>query len=330
MSVKSNEFGGKVNMKRRFMVIMTTICMIFAALAFPTTALAKDPLDEIQNYTIQVDMRPDGTMDIKYHLEWKVLDSTSEGPLEWVKIGCPNYHVDEITALTHNIKDIKYISDGGAYIRVDFDRKYEENEIVEFDYSIHQSYMYVIEEDAHLCRYSFTPGWFDDIEVKNIQIKWSDSNVIECNSDRTENNYLIWEGHLQPGERLNASVKYNLDAFTTNPDEQYTEDSGDDLSFKIAIAIIVVLGVIGVVSLLMLMFGDDGYHGGFGGGGSHVFISSHSTRSSCACVSHCACACACAGGGRAGCSKKDFYRYKVRTSDLMKVLDEDLEDEKNN
>ena len=315
-------------MKRRFMVIITAICMMFAVFAFPVTAFAKDPLDEIQNYIIQVDMRPDGTMDIKYHLEWKVLDSTSEGPLEWVKIGCPNFHVDEINALTNNIKDIKYTSDGGAYIRIDFDRKYKKNEIVEFDYSIHQSYMYVIEDDKHLCRYSFTPGWFDDIEVKNIQIKWADTNVIDSNADRTENNYLIWEGHLQQGERLNASVKYNLDAFTTNPDEQYTEDS-KDINTKIVIIIVVILGIILLVSLLMYLFGDDDYHGGFGGGSSHVFISSHSTRSSCACVSHCACACACAGGGRAGCSKKDFYQYKVRTSDLMKVLDKELDDEKN-
>ena len=39
-----------------------------------------------------------------------------------------------------------------------------------------------------------------------------------------------------------------------------------------------------------------GYHGGGG----------------CAC----ACACACAGGGRAGCSMKDFYHTNIRTEDL--------------
>ena len=31
----------------------------------------------------------------------------------------------------------------------------------------------------------------------------------------------------------------------------------------------------------------------------------------CACASSCACACACAGGGRAGCSVKDFYTVKL-------------------
>lgn len=42
---------------------------------------------------------------------------------------------------------------------------------------------------------------------------------------------------------------------------------------------------------------------------------SHSRHSSCAHSScACACACACAGGGRAGCSTKDFYRTNLRLS----------------
>ena len=50
---------------------------------------------------------------------------------------------------------------------------------------------------------------------------------------------------------------------------------------------------------------DDDYWGG---------------SSSSSCVSSCACACACAGGGRAGCSKKDFYGTNLRTQKLNKIL----------
>ena len=32
----------------------------------------------------------DGSLDITYDIEWKVLDSTTEGPLTWVQIGTPN------------------------------------------------------------------------------------------------------------------------------------------------------------------------------------------------------------------------------------------------
>lgn len=45
--------------------------------------------------------------------------------------------------------------------------------------------------------------------------------------------------------------------------------------------------------------------------------STHRTRSSCAHSScACACACACAGGGRAGCTTKDFYRTNLKLSYL--------------
>ena len=50
------------------------------------------------------------------------------------------------------------------------------------------------------------------------------------------------------------------------------------------------------------------------GGGVSRHHSNHSGCASscaCACASSCACACACAGGGRAGCSVKDFYTVKL-------------------
>lgn len=310
--------------KKILVFAMILVCFI-TTVSLPANA-ATTPLDEIQDYTITVHMRSDGTMDIKYHVEWKVLDDTSEGPLEWVKIGNPNKHVDEITALTNNIKNIKYVSDGGSYIRIDFDRAYYSGEIVTFEYAIHQSYMYIIEEDSHICRYSFTAGWFDEIEVKNITIKWKDTNVLESSAQIHEDGYLVWNSSLRMEERLNASVKYNLDVFTTNEKEQYTEDAGSSITKKEAlIALAVILGIIVLVAIIVAVCSDDyDSHDGFsgGGGGRSTVIVSHSScaRSSCACAS-CACACACAGGGRAGCSKKDFYRTNLQTDDIKKVLE---------
>ena len=308
-------------LEKIFIYTIVLVCFITIIL-LPVNAYTT-PLDEIQDYTITVNMRPDGTMDIKYHVEWKVLNDSKEGPLEWVKIGNPNKHVDGITALSDNIKDIKYISDGGAYIRIDFDRSYYEGETVIFEYTIHQSYMYIIEKDSHICRYSFTPGWFEEIEVKNITIRWSDDNVIESTAQSNEDGYLIWNSSLGVGERLNASVKYNLDTFTTNENKQYTEESGDSEAGKTALIIIlVILGIFVIIFIIAIFTGDDDYgsHGGFGGR-STVFVSHSScARSSCACAS-CACACACAGGGRAGCSKKDFYRTNLK----IEVIQNELE-----
>ena len=311
--------------KRIFKILMTlviTICTLFSINVFP--AYASEPLDEIQNYIITVNMRPDGTMDIRYHVEWKVLDDKKEGPLSWVKIGNPNYHVDEIKALSDNIKDISYLSDNGSYIRIDFDREYEKNEIVSFDYTIHQSYMYVLEDNNNICRYSFTPGWFDSIEVKNIQIRWNATNVLDSTCTKNDDGYLVWEGSLGFGERLNASVRYNMDVFTVDHDKQYTEESNESSSDckKIIIIIIAILVIVFIIAVIVAYIDDDyNNHSGFGGR-SHTTYIHHSScvRSSCACVHSCACACACAGGGRAGCSKKDFYKTNLKTEDLEKVL----------
>lgn len=305
--------------KALFLVLV--IAMLF--MVFPVKALAvENPLDEIQNYVIQVDMRPDGTMDIYYHLEWKVLDDKSEGPLSWVKIGIPNKNVDEITAHTSNIKDIEYNKQNGlTYAYIYFDRDYYANETITFEFSIHQSNMYKIEEEEHLLRYSFTPGWFEEIEVKSITIKWNSRSVLKSNTNlEPVDGYLIWTDSLSFDEKLNASVYYNLDAFEVTEEGQVKEDEGGISAFGV---FIIILVVILFILLIVAMIGDDGYSGGSGfGGGGRTYVYSGG-RSSCACARSCACACACAGGGRAGCSKKDFYHTNVQTDTLMKVLKED-------
>lgn len=302
---------------------LLALMMIMLVLIFPVKAFAAEaPLDEIQNFTIQIDMRNDGTMDIKYYVEWKVLDDSSEGPLEWVKIGIPNKNVDEIKSLTDNIDKIEYNKqDGKTYVYIYFDRKYYENETITFEYSIHQSNMYVIDQEDHMLRYSFTPGWFDEIEVKEIVIKWNNHNVLKSNcAQEPIDGYLVWTDSLTFGEKLNASVYYNLDAFEATEEGQVQEDDEEGMSGWVII--LIIIAIILLIAFVIALVSDD-YDSGSGfGGGRSTIIYSGGGRSSCACVSSCACACACAGGGRAGCSKKDFYHTNVQSDTLIKVLSE--------
>ena len=311
-----------INVKRIFAIVCMLMALLFSFAPIPAYAAA--PLDEIQDYTIQVDMRTDGTMDIKYHIEWKVLDDSSEGPLTWVKIGIPNKNVDEIEAHTDNIKTIEYNKqDGRTYVYIYFDRDYYKNEVIKFDFSIHQSHMYVNDQEDHMLRYSFTPGWVDEIDVKNITVKWNKANVLKTGGDPVlEGEYYVWTGSLAMGERLNTSVYYNLDTFEVSEEGQVQEDE-DGVGAGVIILIIIVVVI--VIGLLIALFSDDDYgsSSGFGGRSHSTYIYRSGGRSSCACVSSCACACACAGGGRAGCSKKDFYKTNVKTADLVKILEED-------
>ena len=127
---------------------------------------------------------------------------------------------------------------------------------------------------------------------------------------------------------MNASVSYNLDAFNTNKDEQYKEnESTIDGMMVIIIICVIILAIIVIGAIVCAV--SDGYddHSGFGGNRTSyhtTYIHHSSCVSHCACVSSCACACACAGGGRAGCSKKDFYATKLNSNMIQEVLKEDL------
>lgn len=320
------EKGGLL-MKKIFVLFALLLCLL------PLSAFAKD-LDEIQNYGVSVQMREDGTADLTYHVDWLVLDDKAEGPLEWVKIGIPNSHADSFAAISQNIKKIGYLSDGGSYVKITFIRKYYAGETVSFDFSLHQAYLFVLEGDT--VRFSLTPGWFDKIEVKNAVIRWNPAGVQSSNAEFEENGYLFWKTVLRKGERLRAEVTYPRTYFMQlDESQQSTNVKTDDEDW--GFMLLSMLFPVGIIVLIVKACRNDNYRGGSGFGGGHpVIVHTHTrsggcVRSSCACAScACACACACAGGGRAGCSKKDFYlgpreNAPAHTDDVFPMLFKALE-----
>ena len=74
--------------------------------------------------------------------------------------------------------------------------------------------------------------------------------------------------------------------------------------------------------------GASGGFGGFGGGSSRGSGAGRRSGGGCACACacvSCACACACAGGGRAGCSAKDF-KGAVNAAALHAILEQNKEE----
>lgn len=335
----SAALGGET--MKKLLCSIFIILFLFIAVS-PAKAKADGNLDEIENYTITVDMESDGSMDIKYHIDWKVLDDSSEGPLTWVKVGIPNSYADNIKALSSDIKDISYYNEDGDYVRIDLDKSYYAGEIVPFDFSLHQTHMYKLDRDNNLCSYSFTPGWFESADVKSMTILWNNGNVLNSDSTATDGNYLKWTASLTAGEKLSATVNYRAGVFSTSDDMSsdaigskdtndygqgddysgYSDSSGDAMAGIFIFVIVIIV----IVSIVIRMFGGGGrYRGGFGGyigggyhGGGGGFIGG---GGHCACASSCACACACAcaGGGRAGCSAKNFYGA-IQTDKLKSAL----------
>ena len=298
-----------------------------------------DPLDEILQYQIVVSPRKDGTLDMRYYIEWHVLDSVSEGPLTWVKIGVPNKYVDDIRGLSDPIEKIYYYTDSGAYIRIDLDRSYRKGEVVVLDFAFHQSRIFTVNDE--FINYGFIPGWFDEIKVHHLEVLWNKENVIGNNSKGEKGDYLYWECSLDYGETTKIEVQYNQSSFPyIDLTKTYTDDDGDFSDEIIIAIIIIVVCVIIVVSIINSYNSRNNYYSyrGFSGRVYHryyffrrrpyrgyrrggrryskpVVVSSGSSFRG---GSSCACACACAGGGRAGCSRKDFYNPNLSVDDIVK------------
>ena len=137
-------------------------------------------MDYIRDYIVTVDLREDGSADITYDIDWQVIAGDKTDYLTWVKIGLANAHVDSLTPLTDTIADLQYSDDGGSYAQVVFARRYYSPEVaaenggessVRFAFSVHQSHLFTLNDDG-TANFTFTPGWFDDLSVGNMQIRW--------------------------------------------------------------------------------------------------------------------------------------------------------------
>lgn len=198
-------------MKKRYLLFTAILAIFFFGIGYPK--VYAEELDRIENMTVTVDPRmTDASLDIQYEITWKVLDSTTEGPLTWVRIGTPNEYFDNATALSDNIEKIDSYS--GSYVRIDFKRPYEAGESLTFKYSIHQRFVYKL--SGSKCKFEFTPAWFTDSKVDNLTIRWNADSVKKSNHKAREGNYLIWnKKNLEKGEKLKAKITYKKSAFPT-------------------------------------------------------------------------------------------------------------------
>ena len=187
--------------------------LLIAMIAFCAVAFADKALDEIQSYEICVEPREDATLDMRYKISWKVLDSTTEGPLTWVKVGVPNGHLDTINPLSGNIRKARYYEENEQYIRLDLDRAYKAGETVTFEYSFHQRYIFQYNESNDTVLYDFTPGWFDDIDVKSLIVRWKADGVKSCSEETQKDGYYVMATSLPKGRRASITVKYDKSHF---------------------------------------------------------------------------------------------------------------------
>lgn len=353
------------------------LLLVLPLLVLPVRADSGD-IDEISRYVVTVDPREDGTADLTYEIDWRVIGGSADEPLSWVKIGLPNTHCDRPENLTPDtVSDVRMMNEDGAFVKIVFTNRYYAPEAaaangqqssVHFAFRVHQSHLFLLNEDGG-ADYTFTPGWFEDLCVRDLTIRWRITDGSAAKDAREENGYYVWQFRdLGHGERATVHVTLPAEsAAALSPDAAASSDEmyyAGPYARVIFFALLVLTLVIFIFLLVLLLrsaswkggFGEEdpedwlwysngtqvihvartvpppaGYHpvdppanfragggssrGGGAGRRSGGGESNHSSCAcACACVSSCACACACAGGGRAGCSAKNFYRIKVKSS----------------
>ena len=223
-----------------FLISLLIGIMMFAVPVFADT-------DEILNYTIDVDVNDDATLNLTYHIDWKVLDSGSGiGPLTWMKIGIPNKHV--VSAVGKS-STVDHINLSGSYAEVYLDRSYYEGDVASVDFLVVQDYMYQVDKlKEGETVYSFTPGWFDDIKVDRLQIRWKDENAVAFTPDcLMDNGYYVWTDSLSKGGKYTVSVTYPNDAYGFDLSKS---DDGNSVTDTIGEIIGLIVGIVFVVIII--------------------------------------------------------------------------------
>ena len=119
------------------------------------------PLDEMTDYRVHVTPQDDGSLEITYSYEWKVLNDSREGPLSWVKLGManPNYVVKEFGGAAGGIRYQPSESSENPMLELNLDRSYYKGETARFWFTVHQRNMLCENSaDPEEPFYDFTPG----------------------------------------------------------------------------------------------------------------------------------------------------------------------------
>lgn len=63
---------------------------------------------------------------------------------------------------------------------------------VHFAFSVHQSHLFTKNDDG-TANFAFTPGWFDDLSIENMQVRWHNYDGFVADNTGVDGDYLTWD-----------------------------------------------------------------------------------------------------------------------------------------
>lgn len=262
-------------MKKKLLSVF--VCLMLCLLLLPLAAQRAEAqeYDHIREYDVTVQANAeDGSLTITADFEWEAVEAFPYG--EKLKIGIPNGSIRDVTPLTDNIERLDY---DNSYMYVYPNTGYDDGEVFHFAFSWTQEYMYTLGEDGSVT-YEYTPGWFDEISIDRMQLRWFNPEGVTAESVVADYDEGEWEkeGKAMVGTGLPYGAKVTLTAVYTDwPNELFFENSADNLPPEYnsyggdyyededdnALLGFIVLLVI-VVIYIVIRSQNDGYSGGFG------------------------------------------------------------------
>ncbi len=152
--------------------------------------------------SVTVDPREEGSADITYDIDWQVIDGDkTDYSLSWVEIGLANSSVNEMTPLTDTIFDLQYRATAAAtprscYLALttppDVAATNGGESSVHFAFRVHQSHLF-LQKSTTARQLCFTPGWFDDLSVEDLQVRWRNYDGFVADNTGIDGDYLTWD-----------------------------------------------------------------------------------------------------------------------------------------
>mgnify|MGYP003321784108 CR=1 FL=1 len=260
--------------KFRFLKYLSGLVFALLLLFIPREAEAvsnTNHLDQIRDYSIWVDINQDASVNLIYDVTWEVLNDTKEGPLTWVKVGLPNDHYTSYESLTDGCDMSIMHENGEVFARIDLDRTYYKGQVAHFSFSYTTDYMYLIGDDG-FTTYTFTPGWFNEIDVDNLNVYWDVTNIDHYSpAGFVEGGYVHWQQPLLAGDKFTVDVTYPNEAYDFNitVSEEHEKEGkttfGEVVGMIIAIPFILILCFLPIIGPIAVIYGIYKAGRGFSG-----------------------------------------------------------------
>ena len=186
------------------------IALLFFVPAREVEAATEHPY-ELEDLAITIDVDGEGSLNMTYDVTCHVIND-SQGAVNSMEIPILNSDVDDITALSDNIKKAEFEDKSNGRIRIEFKDDHYMGDTFSFSFSYVQYNAFVEKNDV--VTYDYTLGWSQTIPIDSYTLKWNADNVTEVTPDaEITDGYYIWNGSLSGGAKDHMKVTYPDDAY---------------------------------------------------------------------------------------------------------------------